>query len=93
MAKKIKKDVALDHIFFLAGTATEKLISELIKISYFKKGTAPLVYQSLEGVLADVRERKAGIVVFSPGAKSFGMFLNEFDRGDKFTKLAKKIWK
>ncbi len=93
LAKKIKKDVALDHIFFLAGTATEKLISELIKISYFKKGTTPLVYQSLEGVLADIRERKAGIVVFSPGAKSFGMFLNEFDRGDKFTKLAKKIWK
>jgi UDP-N-acetylmuramoylalanine--D-glutamate ligase len=26
-------------------------------------------------------------IVFSPGATSFGMFLNEFDRGDKFTAL------
>lgn len=26
-------------------------------------------------------------IVFSPGATSFGMFLNEFDRGDKFTSL------
>ena len=26
-------------------------------------------------------------VVFSPGATSFGMFLNEFDRGDQFVAL------
>lgn len=28
-------------------------------------------------------------VVFSPGATSFGMFLNEFDRGDQFVALIK----
>jgi UDP-N-acetylmuramoylalanine--D-glutamate ligase len=28
-------------------------------------------------------------IVFSPGATSFGMFLNEFDRGDKFISLIK----
>jgi len=36
-----------------------------------------------------VRAARAGvqpgdIVVFSPGATSFGLFLNEFDRGNKF---------
>ena len=31
-------------------------------------------------------------VVFSPGATSFGMFLNEFDRGDKFKSLVKSIF-
>jgi UDP-N-acetylmuramoylalanine-D-glutamate ligase len=33
--------------------------------------------------LAEAGER----IVFSPGATSFGMFLNEFDRGDKFIAL------
>ena len=31
-------------------------------------------------------------VVFSPGATSFGMFLNEFDRGNKFMDLVKRIF-
>jgi UDP-N-acetylmuramoylalanine--D-glutamate ligase len=33
--------------------------------------------------LAETGER----IIFSPGATSFGMFLNEFDRGDKFISL------
>ena len=32
-------------------------------------------------------------VVFSPGATSFGMFTNEFDRGNKFKKIAAEIFK
>ncbi|MBO4728947.1 MAG: hypothetical protein J5631_11045, partial [Spirochaetaceae bacterium] len=31
-------------------------------------------------------------VVFSPGATSFGMFTNEFDRGRKFKKLVQEIF-
>jgi len=31
-------------------------------------------------------------VVFSPGATSFGMFTNEFDRGHKFKKLVQEIF-
>jgi UDP-N-acetylmuramoylalanine--D-glutamate ligase len=30
-------------------------------------------------------------IIFSPGATSFGMFLNEFDRGDKFVALIKSL--
>ena len=35
---------------------------------------------------------KSDIVVFSPGATSFGMFNNEFDRGDKYMAAVKKIF-
>ena len=31
-------------------------------------------------------------VVFSPGCTSFGMFQNEFDRGDQFKKKVKQIF-
>ena len=32
------------------------------------------------------------IVVFSPGATSFGMFANEFDRGEKLMKGIKEVF-
>jgi UDP-N-acetylmuramoylalanine--D-glutamate ligase len=30
------------------------------------------------------------VLLFSPGFTSFGMFLNEFDRGDKFVDYVRK---
>ena len=33
-----------------------------------------------------------GIVVFTPGATSFGMFNNEFDRGEKYKKAVEQIF-
>ena len=35
---------------------------------------------------------KSDIIVFSPGATSFGMFNNEFDRGDKYMKAVEEIF-
>jgi len=35
--------------------------------------------------------RKGDIVLLSPGAASFGVFKNEFDRGDQFVKLVRKL--
>ncbi len=44
----------------------------------------------------DIKARRGAIgrkvVVFSPGATSFGMFNNEFDRGNKFKEAVKKIF-
>lgn len=31
------------------------------------------------------------VVLLSPGAASFGLFLNEFDRGDKFREAVEKL--
>ena len=38
-------------------------------------------------------EHKDDIAVFSPGATSFGMFTNEFDRGNKYMKAVKELFK
>lgn len=35
--------------------------------------------------------KRGDYVVLSPGAASFGLFLNEFDRGDQFTRAVKKL--
>lgn len=35
--------------------------------------------------------KKGDIVLLSPGAASFGLFKNEFDRGRQFVKEVKKI--
>ena len=35
--------------------------------------------------------KKGDTILLSPGAASFGVFKNEFDRGDQFIKMVKKI--
>ena len=35
----------------------------------------------------EIAKSKRGIVLLSPGTASFGMFINEFDRGDKFNAI------
>jgi UDP-N-acetylmuramoylalanine--D-glutamate ligase len=74
-------------VVFLKGEATEKLISAVRKnlpIENSKKDF--LIAESMEKAVEMARmEAKSGdIVLLSPGAASFGMFANEFDRGDKF---------
>ena len=75
---------------FLSGSATQKII-EALKVIQPKKEYE--VFSSMEEAVAWAkREAKAGeTVLLSPGAASFGMFQNEFERGDSFSKLVKKL--
>ena len=41
----------------------------------------------------DAQSTRNEAVVFSPGATSFGMFANEFDRGNKFMQAVKEIFR
>jgi UDP-N-acetylmuramoylalanine--D-glutamate ligase len=72
-------------IYLLEGSATDRLIVLLNNKNISFNGP----YNSLKSAVKDVnRESIEGeMVIFSPGATSFGMFLNEFDRGDKFRQL------
>jgi UDP-N-acetylmuramoylalanine--D-glutamate ligase len=78
-------------ILLLAGTGTDKLIPLLRERNIPFEGPFTAVIDLVNAVRADVLPGDA--VVFSPGATSFGMFLNEFDRGNKFREavLAKQI--
>jgi UDP-N-acetylmuramoylalanine--D-glutamate ligase len=69
-------------IILLAGSATDKLLPILKNADIDFEGP----FDTLEAAVTRAREMvKPGmIVLFSPGATSFGMFLHEFDRGLKF---------
>ena len=95
-------------IYFLEGSATQKITPELDSknISYngpfdglenmllkLKKDLDDSVYENMKGrELEESQKNKEEVVVFSPGATSFGMFNNEFDRGEKFMNAVKELF-
>ncbi len=89
--------IKVKDIYLLAGTATDKLLPELDKAGVKYHGP----FDGLEPLLKEFRSTQppvnenAGeeIFVFSPGATSFGMFSNEFDRGNKYMAAVKEIFK
>lgn len=95
LAKKIKKYIPKEQLVLLEGSATKKLIAELVHLKYFK-GQAQEIHTDLASCLhsslASAKKLKGKtIILFSPGAASFEKFLHEFDRGEKFNALAKKL--
>jgi UDP-N-acetylmuramoylalanine--D-glutamate ligase len=72
-----------DRTIFLKGIGTDKIIAELRNIG--KKGDFTVV-DSMDKAVTEARKlaKKGDVVLLSPGTASFGIFLNEFDRGDKF---------
>ena len=74
--KKYCKSVVL-----LPGSGTDRL-----------KIKAPIVGSMDKAVkLAAAQAKKGDIVLLSPGFASFGLFKNEYDRGDQFSSLVKKL--
>lgn len=83
--KKYAKAVVL-----LNGTATPKLQKQLLITNYQLPVT---IARSMREAVATARKLAArgDIILLSPAAASFGMFKNEFDRGDQFLKEVKKF--
>ncbi|HLI90762.1 MAG TPA: UDP-N-acetylmuramoyl-L-alanine--D-glutamate ligase [Ktedonobacteraceae bacterium] len=76
-------------VVLLAGSGTDELLPVLHEEARRHGVTDPV-----QGVFDDFTQamdtavalaRPGDILLFSPGFTSFGMFLNEFDRGDHFT--------
>lgn len=81
-------------IFLLAGTGTDKLTPSLDSKGISYEGP----FDSLDKMLHSIKNYLDScnlsdqIIVFSPGATSFGMFANEFDRGNKFMNGVKELF-
>ena len=73
------------NIYLLAGSATDKMIPFLNKYGILWRGP----FDSLEKAAdtAFKESNQGDVIIMSPGCTSFGMFKNEFDRGDKFKKI------
>ena len=92
----VLKANTVKSIYFLAGSATDKITPELDKAGVKYNGP----YSNLEALLKDLKKNlselenksEPEVAVFSPGATSFGMFTNEFDRGNKFMTGTKEIF-
>lgn len=70
-------------IILLSGTATPRLASDLGAVGF--KGYVSFANSMQEAVTKAWNASTSGdILLLSPGAASFGMFVNEFDRGKQF---------
>jgi len=86
-AKEVKRH-AKDIILF-EGTATQKMLPLLRKQHVRPGETVRTMKEALHH--AQLAARKGDIVLLSPGCASFGLFKNEFDRGDQFRALVRRF--
>lgn len=93
------------NVHLLAGTATSKLVPMLVQAGIPYRGPytklEQLLYElkrylesSASWTIKQLGNKTPEFIpiVFSPGATSFGMFNNEFHRGETFKNLVKKIF-
>ncbi len=83
------------RIVLLKGNATEEFATA-VRAAAERQGRAdPLVgpFDDLALALEAARDaaRPGDVVLLSPGFTSFGMFLNEFDRGEQFRALVRAL--
>ncbi|MFA7394891.1 MAG: UDP-N-acetylmuramoyl-L-alanine--D-glutamate ligase [Candidatus Paceibacterota bacterium] len=96
-AKAVRQNVKALALF--RGAATDKILEVLWSRSVLDRSRTDLDQNKVE-VFDNMREafawakaqaKRGDIILLSPGAASFGVFLNEYDRGNKFNKLVKRI--
>jgi len=80
------------NVVFLKGSATSHMKEALEKVLGEKAQDFSEV-SSMESAVHKASElaQSGDVIVLSPGASSFGMFENEFDRGDQFRNAVRKM--
>jgi UDP-N-acetylmuramoylalanine--D-glutamate ligase len=74
------------HLVLLEGNGTDRLIEEGVKKDF------QIVDKMIDAVKRAYEVSKpSGTVLLSPGFASFGMFRNEFHRGDEFRRIVRKL--
>ncbi len=76
-------------VVLLAGSGTERIRKEVYKRGHVDATEVATLLDAVR--IAFSKAVKGDIVLFSPAFASFGMFKNEYDRGDQFIALVKTI--
>ncbi|MFW5685348.1 MAG: UDP-N-acetylmuramoyl-L-alanine--D-glutamate ligase [Spirochaetota bacterium] len=84
--RSIGTRVASLHL--LAGSATERIVGILDEERIPYHGPYSDLGSAVDA--AGTAARPGSVVLLSPGCASFGMFRNEFDRGDQFRRLVRE---
>jgi len=74
-------------VIFLSGSATEEMKEYVDQSLVF--GETKSMSEAVE--LASLAAKTGDVVVMSPGASSFELFLNEFDRGNQFVEAVRGL--
>ncbi len=88
LAREIKKQCK--SVILFDGTATVKLMRELGIMNYELGITIVRTMADAVRRTQKIAER-GDVILLSPGAASFGLFKNEFDRGDQFFREVNRI--
>jgi len=88
LAKVIKKNCKAVILF--AGKGSEQIKKQL-KFSKFKPFVSEVKNMPEAISLAQSFARKGDTILLSPASASFNLFINEFDRGEKFNQIIKKF--
>lgn len=89
LARAIVDTVA--HVILLEGAATDELANAIQQAGGQDRiaGRFDDLSRAVEQVVA--LARRGDVVLLSPGCASFGMFANEFERGEQFKRLVNQL--
>ena len=76
-------------MYLLKGSATDKMMAELDAHNCRYNGPYSTLAEALDAAYKG--SENGDIVLFSPGATSFELFKNEFDRGNSFKDIVLQI--
>ncbi|MBI2676903.1 MAG: UDP-N-acetylmuramoyl-L-alanine--D-glutamate ligase [Candidatus Yanofskybacteria bacterium] len=84
-SKVVKKKIKSKNLIFLSGSATDKMLKA--KGLRTKATIFDTLKECFEAALEKAGKYSQSVILFSPAAKSFEKFKNEYDRGEQFNNL------